>query len=155
MMGASRRPRDGAIAALFAAAVAAFAAAPCLAAISPQAAAASEFLARLESGRYDQARLLLDPATQHAVSVQILAANAPRSNGMMTRRIAYEGPISMVAAQAKRPGRFYVLCYLDLPRGRSGTVRHVGVILVQVLAGWRVSDYRYQSVPHPACSGHV
>jgi hypothetical protein len=132
-----------------------FAAAPSRAGASPQAAVASEFLARLESGRHDQARLLLDSATLRSVGIQAVAANAPRYDKTLIRRIAYEGAISMAAAHARRPAQYYVVCYVDLPRAHYGMVRHIGVVLLQEPGGWRVSDYRYQSVPHPACAGHV
>lgn len=125
-----------------------FVGAPSRAGLSPQAAVASEFLARLESGRYDQAWLLLDSRTQRVTRAQVLAANAPRYDPTMVRRIAY------IAYEARRPPN-YVICYVDLPRRRSGTVRHVSVAVIQETAGWRVSGYSYQSVPHPACSGHV
>ena len=80
---------------------------------------------------------------------------APSRNPESVRKVAFEGPIDSAEVGQHGPGRYVIVCMLDIPRG-SGAITSIAVTLVMDASSQpRIADYRYGSHPVPACASRI
>jgi hypothetical protein len=121
---------------------------------SPRSIVAQDFLNKLETGRVQEAYQLLTAGARRAFPVSAL--KAPRRNPATFRRVTYEGPVSQYEVMQKAPGKYYIVCMVDAPRGGGATVHIAVTVAIEPPdSQWRVADYRYDSRQHPACASRV
>ena len=76
-------------------------------------------------------------------------------NPESVRKVAFEGPIDSAEVGQHGPGRYVIVCMLDIPRG-SGAITSIAVTLVMDASSQpRIADYRYGSHPVPACASRI
>ena len=114
---------------------------------------AQDFLTKIESGNTTAAFEMLAASASRGRSEADL--KAPSRNPESVRKVAFEGPIDSAEVGQHSPGRYVIVCMLDIPRG-SGAITSIAVTLVMDASSQpRIADYRYGSHPVPACASRI
>lgn len=115
---------------------------------------AQDFLNKIENGNTGEAFEMLAPSARHGRSAADLTA--PSRNPESMRKVAFQGPIDAKEVGQEAPGRYFIVCMLDAPKG-SGAITSIAVTVVidPQSSQPRIADYRYGSHPAPACASRV
>ena len=114
---------------------------------------AQDFLNKIESGNTTEAFEMLAASARRGRSKADL--KAPSRNPDNVRKVAFEGPVDAVEVGQHGPGRYVIVCMLDVPKG-SGAITSIAVTLVMDASSQpRIADYRYGSHPVPACASRI
>jgi len=123
------------------------------AALSP-AGVAEDFLNKIESGNTVEAFGMLTASAKRGRSAADM--KAPPRQPDLIRRVAFQGPIDPNEAGQQDPGKYFIVCMIDVPQG-SGAVTNIAVTVAADpdSSQLRIADYRYDSHPAPACASRM